>query len=263
MSILKHKVDKYDGINIDQDTVPINLDQFECDLQFSLNEWKNQKKKRAVWLHLKLPDHSYLLPIAIKYGFEIHHAQKAYIKLTCWLPNTEDEPNKIPDYASHYIGVGGLVINDKNEILVIQEKYFLTKPIWKFPGGLVEAGEDLAIAVVREVKEECGIDCEFISVLCFRHNPNYMYGRGDIYFVMQLKPITFDIKPQRDEIADIKWMPLEDYVKLNDTGEMNKKAAEVALHTIHPVGEKVSDGFTFSQVTAYNKSVHKLYHPIY
>ena len=38
-----------------------------------------------------------------------------------WLP--ENEPNKLPHYATHFVGVGGLVINDeKDEVLVIQER---------------------------------------------------------------------------------------------------------------------------------------------
>ena len=39
-------------------------------------------------------------------------------------------------------GVGGFVLNDKNELLVIQEKYLtsLKRPIWKIPGGLADPG---------------------------------------------------------------------------------------------------------------------------
>ena len=39
-------------------------------------------------------------------------------------------------------GVGGFVLNDKNELLLIQEKYLtsLRRPIWKIPGGLADPG---------------------------------------------------------------------------------------------------------------------------
>ena len=39
-------------------------------------------------------------------------------------------------------GVGGFVLNDKNELLLIQEKYLtsLRRPIWKMPGGLADPG---------------------------------------------------------------------------------------------------------------------------
>ena len=37
--------------------------------------------------------------------------------LSLWL--LEDRPSKLPNYATHYVGVGGIVINNKNEILLV------------------------------------------------------------------------------------------------------------------------------------------------
>jgi hypothetical protein len=34
----------------------------------------------------------------------------------------ESTHDKIPAYADHYVGVGGVAINQKNEILLIQER---------------------------------------------------------------------------------------------------------------------------------------------
>jgi hypothetical protein len=59
----------------------------------------------------------------------------------------------MPGYASHYVGVGGAVFNDRGEILVIVEKYLIDGvKRWKLPGGLVERGERLSEAVEREVR---------------------------------------------------------------------------------------------------------------
>lgn len=72
--------------------------------------------------------------------------------LTMWLPDVTIDSNKLPNYASHYMGVGGLVINERNEMLVITERYaFDDVKRWKLPGGLVDAGESIADAAVREV----------------------------------------------------------------------------------------------------------------
>lgn len=55
-------------------------------------------------------NNSHLLDIALnKGGFEFHHTKPDHIMLTKWLPKTD--PNKLPGYASHYIGVGGLVLS--------------------------------------------------------------------------------------------------------------------------------------------------------
>lgn len=75
------------------------------------------------------------------------------------------------DFATSTIGVGGFVLNDKNELLVVAEKFNPVDPsrrVFKLPGGYVNAGESIIDAAIREIKEECGIDTEFISVSAFR-----------------------------------------------------------------------------------------------
>ena len=74
---------------------------------------------------------------------------------------------------------------DGKRILMIQEKraFMRGKAIWKFPGGLVDMGETLDQAVIREVMEETGIDTEFVGMLGLREIPdNFRHGQGDLYF---------------------------------------------------------------------------------
>jgi hypothetical protein len=47
---------------------------------------------------------------------------------------------------------GGLVLNPKNEILFI-----FRNGAWDLPKGVIEKGETIKSAAVREVKEECGV----------------------------------------------------------------------------------------------------------
>ena len=53
----------------------------------------------------------------------------------------------------HIIAVSGIVINSKNQILMINSNNYG----WVFPGGQVEEGENLINALKREVFEETGI----------------------------------------------------------------------------------------------------------
>jgi len=46
-------------------------------------------------------------------GFRYHHAEPNYLMLVRWLPETLDT---IPMNASHRVGVGAFVLNDKREV---------------------------------------------------------------------------------------------------------------------------------------------------
>ena len=97
----------------------------------------------------------------------------------------------MPGFASHYVGVGGLVLSkDKSKLLCIQERKSPTDsgPVWKLPGGLVEAGESIEQAVNREVWEETGVKTNFVSILGFRELLKYQWGQQDLYYVCMLEP---------------------------------------------------------------------------
>ncbi len=57
------------------------------------------------------------------------------------------------------LGVGAVIIQD-GKILLEKRKGEPGKGKWSIPGGLVELGETLENAVIREVKEETGLDVD-------------------------------------------------------------------------------------------------------
>ncbi|KAJ1391711.1 Nudix hydrolase 6-like [Sesbania bispinosa] len=103
--------DMYEGVIIDSDRLPDSPSTFASFLRFSLSHWKNMGKK-GIWLKL-LSEQSDLVPIAVKEGFQYHHAEPGYVMLTYWIP---EGPCLLPVNASHQVGVGGFVINNSNEV---------------------------------------------------------------------------------------------------------------------------------------------------
>jgi 8-oxo-dGTP diphosphatase len=56
----------------------------------------------------------------------------------------------------HVVSAGAIVLNNEGKILLILGP----RRGWEQPGGNVEEGESIRDAVIREVKEETGIDIE-------------------------------------------------------------------------------------------------------
>jgi 8-oxo-dGTP diphosphatase len=55
------------------------------------------------------------------------------------------------------MGAGALLSDAEGRILLVQPSY---KPEWEIPGGCVEADESPLTAVVRELREELGLDLQ-------------------------------------------------------------------------------------------------------
>ncbi|SDZ41247.1 mutator mutT protein [Evansella caseinilytica] len=61
--------------------------------------------------------------------------------------------------GKHVITAGAVILNEEAQILLKKDP----KRGWELPGGHVEQGETIKAAVIREVKEETGIDIEVIK----------------------------------------------------------------------------------------------------
>jgi 8-oxo-dGTP pyrophosphatase MutT (NUDIX family) len=74
----------------------------------------------------------------------------------------------------HIVAVGGIVENEQGEILLVKTYH----GGWVFPGGQVESGENLMEALVREIREESGIEME-VSHLIGVYSNTGMYKWHD------------------------------------------------------------------------------------
>lgn len=150
--------------------------------------------------------------------------------LVRWLPSTT---NTIPANASHRVGIGAFVMNEKNEVLVVQEKSgrFRGTGIWKFPTGVVDEGEDISDAAVREVKEETGVNAKFVEILAVRQSHKSFFDKSDLFFMCMLQPLSFEIQLQETEIEAAQWMPFQEYAAqpFVQKNQLVKDIADVCL----------------------------------
>ena len=91
--------------------------RFTAALADSVAHWR-AGGVRAVWLQLDI-SRGDLISAAAAQGVRFHHASGPKAVLVAWLPT--EEPDTIPLYATHQIGVGGIVV-DGDKVLTIRER---------------------------------------------------------------------------------------------------------------------------------------------
>ena len=95
----------------------------------------------------------------------------------------------------------GLVVNQRNEILLIQRGYGKDKGKWSLPGGQRDKGETYRDTAVRETREETGIRMT-ADKLYFRSAS----GRLEVW---RGRRVAGRLKVQRKECLDAKWFQLD------------------------------------------------------
>ena len=225
---LESTTNPFGGILPDPDALAPDPDAFQAQLSASLELWKEQGFQ-VVWLEIPACKAG-LVPVAVEAGFRFHHTGENYLMLTLQLK----EGAFVPAYATHYIGAGGVVLTPERELLVVSERYHrtgTTGPRYKLPGGALREGEHLADGVIREVREETGVETGFEALVCLRHWHGYRYGKSDIYFVCRRHPLTREITRQEEEIAECRWMPVEEYLAAENVSAFNKEVVRAAMNS--------------------------------
>ena len=149
-----------------------------------------------------------------------------------------DVPCRMPHFAHHYVGVGGLVINEKNEILLIKENRSVDKRRWKLPGGFSDPGERLSRAVEREIKEETGVDADFACMLGVREQTNFKYGAADLYVICALTPSSSDLNPNiidKREVETARWVSLDEITHNDENDPPEYLMFPTAYHFVNIV----------------------------
>ncbi len=119
---------------------------------------------------------------------------------------TDGSPVRRPELC-----VGAIAIHD-GRLLLIRRGHGPAAGEWSVPGGRLETGELVAEAVVRELREETGLEgvCGELVGWVERIDPE-----GDFHFVILDFEVTVldDTEPVAgDDAAEAAWIPLDQVV---------------------------------------------------
>ena len=110
----------------------------------------------------------------------------------------------------------GILIED-GRILVVKQEVSEQRH-WSLPGGKLEYGETIEQCLVREVKEETGIDIKVKDMLYvtdrFRHMNNHVVHISFLVERMGKKPKTMEWKHKDEKmVREVKMIPLDEITK--------------------------------------------------
>jgi 8-oxo-dGTP diphosphatase len=115
--------------------------------------------------------------------------------------------------------VGGVALHD-GSLLLIRRGRGPAAGEWSVPGGRVERGELLAEAVVREIREETGLECvcgELLGWVERIDDPGPDNADGTHFVILDFAVTVLDdtVPVAGDDAAEALWVPLEDVADLS------------------------------------------------
>ena len=123
------------------------------------------------------------------------------------------------------ITTSAIIENEKGEILLTQQPKWKNK--WLFPGGHIEPGETINQSLIREVKEEVGLninekDIKIISFGQLIDSSDFHRSAHLVFFDCYCKIKNQNILLDEKEIKKYVWIKIKEAIKMN----MEKTSAE-------------------------------------
>jgi len=114
--------------------------------------------------------------------------------------------------------VGAVIKDDAGRLLLIKRGHEPAAGLWSIPGGRIEAGESDAAALVREVREETGLEVAAGRLLGAVQRPGLAGAVVDIRDY--LAEVTGGELAAGDDAADARWVPAAQLALMDARGEL-------------------------------------------
>jgi ADP-ribose pyrophosphatase YjhB (NUDIX family) len=149
-----------------------------------------------------------------------------------------------------WLGVSGLVVNNNGEWLVVQKKYGGLKGKWSLPAGFVEGNETADEAVIREIKEETGIQAINRGLIGLRTGV-IKNEISDNMLIFLLEPVgEQEITAEENELYAAKFINPQNLINDENCSVLLQYLMDEKVQEVKKVIEGVNPGNQFGY-TAY------------
>ena len=134
-----------------------------------------------------------------------------------------DDPNA-PAANSLVPAASAVVADESGRILLHRRR---DNEMWALPGGQMELGESVAGCVVREVREETGLEVEPVAIVGIYSDPKHVFSyddgevRQEFSICLSCRILSGELATSDEsyEVAfqspsDIRWLPMVDSIRL-------------------------------------------------
>lgn len=108
-------------------------------------------------------------------------------------------------------GITGVVLDDEEERILLVRR--ADNGRWSLPAGVLEPGEQPAIALLREIQEETAVDAEIVRLVSVDVLPPGSYPNGDQVQFLDLcfrcRYLSGEARVNDDESLEVAWYPLD------------------------------------------------------
>lgn len=136
--------------------------------------------------------------------------------------------NPIPNFKKKWDIVGCFIQCNGEFVLLHRSKEEAHKDTWGLPAGKVDPGETIEEAVMREVKEETGLD---IPAAWLKHFDSYYVRHESTDLEWHMFSVKFDIKPKiilnPSEHSEFKWVMPDEGVAIENPIHDLKESIEL------------------------------------
>jgi 8-oxo-dGTP diphosphatase len=108
--------------------------------------------------------------------------------------------------------VAEAVILKDDQVLLVNASRGVTVGFWNLPGGFMEYGESPDECIVRELREEIGVDATVKRLLGVYDRQSAHHPYHLIAFVYLCEISSYDLEPDPDEIAEVGWFGIDEAI---------------------------------------------------